>query len=59
MPFLNSNIKFIGIGGIKMKAEGLKSIEDINKLAVMGFVEIIKHLIFFNDLTIRVIHEIK
>ena len=56
---INSEIKFSGIGGEKMIRAGLKSMEDINKLSVMGFVEIIKHLQFFNNLTKRVINEIK
>ena len=54
----NSNIIFCGIGGKKMIDVGLKSIEEIQKMAVMGFVEIIRHLGFFHNLTNRVLDEI-
>ena len=56
---LNHHAEFTGIGGKKMVAAGLKSLEDIDKLAVMGFVEVIKHLSFFWKLTNRVLEEIK
>ena len=54
----NPNIKFSGIGGKKMTAYGLKSIENIEKLAVMGFIEIVWHLSFFWNLIKRVLAEI-
>ena len=40
----NSNIKFIGIGGENMISKGLQSIEKIEKLSVMGFIEVIRHI---------------
>ena len=48
---LNPHAKFRGIGGKKMIETGLKSLEDIDKLAIMGFVEVIMHLSFFKKLT--------
>ena len=54
----NPNIIFKGIGGSKMIDVGLESIEDIRKMAIMGFVEIIKHLSFFRNLTNKVLDEI-
>ena len=42
-----------------MECAGLRSLEDIDKLSVMGFVEVIKHLFFFKTLIDRVLHEIK
>ena len=39
---LAPEIEFRGIGGKKMIDAGLNSIENINKMAVMGFVEISK-----------------
>ena len=51
-------IEFRGIGGKKMIDVGLNSMEKIEKLAVMGFVEVIRHLGFFRDLSKRVLAEI-
>ena len=56
---MEPNATFAGIGGAKMTATGLKSLEDITKLAVIGFVEVIKHLSFFRKLAARVLEEIK
>ena len=44
---LNPLISFSGLGGPLMKQEGLVSLESINKLAVMGFGEVLKNLFFF------------
>ena len=54
----NSEIVFKGIGGKKMTNAGFSSIEEIDKMAVMGFVEVIKHLRFFRDVTLKVLEEI-
>lgn len=40
-------IRHIGIGGNRMQAEGLKPLFPFERFAVMGFVEVIKHLRFF------------
>ena len=53
------HIEFYGIGGRKMIDVGLQSMENIENLAIMGFVEVIKHLSFFRKLTDRVITTIK
>lgn len=42
--------KFIGIGGKYMIEEGLNSIIDINKIAVVGLWEVAKKLFFFKNL---------
>ena len=55
---LNPDAKFTGIGGKKMISAGLKSLEKIDNLSIMGFVEVIKHLAFFRKLTNRVLDEI-
>ena len=54
----NPNVKFSGIGGRKMIDEGLNSIENMEKMAVMGFMEVIRHLSFFHNLTKRVLNKI-
>ena len=55
----NSEIEFKGIGGEKMTNAGLNSIEEIDKMAVMGFIEVIRHLAFFRKLTNRVLAKIE
>tara|TARA_B100001029_G_scaffold96655_1_gene79369 strand:- start:2746 stop:3873 length:1128 start_codon:yes stop_codon:yes gene_type:complete len=52
------NINFRGIGGKKMINNGLVSIESIDNMAVMGFVEIIKHLTFFYNLMDKILIDI-
>ena len=54
----NPEIEFKGIGGKKMTNAGLSSIEEIDKMAVMGFVEVIKHLRYFRNVTMKVLEEI-
>lgn len=39
--------KHYGIGGFRMQAEGLTPLYPFERFAVMGFVEVIKHLLFF------------
>lgn len=36
--------KLVGIGGNRMKAAGVQLLEHVDSLAVMGFVEVIKHI---------------
>ena len=55
---INSNIHFRGLGGSLMSESGLKSLEDFNKLAVMGFLEVLKDLPFFLNLKKRIISDI-
>lgn len=38
------DVHFVGIGGERMKAEGFESLYDQEKLAVRGFVEVVKRL---------------
>jgi lipid-A-disaccharide synthase len=46
--------RLIGLGGARMEAEGVELLAKLEQLAVMGFVEVIRHLPFFRDLTNRV-----
>lgn len=42
-----SNARFVGHGGNKMAAAGVEIFEPADKLAVMGFTEVVKHLAYF------------
>lgn len=46
--------RLLGLGGARMQAEGVELLAGLNELAVMGFVEVIRHLPFFVDLRKRV-----
>jgi lipid-A-disaccharide synthase len=41
---MNENISFYGIGGDRMKAEGIHLTEHMNNMAFLGFAEVIRHL---------------
>lgn len=41
---VNSQLQFFGIGGDRMKKEGMELIYDIGKLSIMGFFEVLKNL---------------
>ena len=56
---IDSSIKFIGIGGKNMETYGLDSLAPINKMAIVGFVEVIKHLNFFKHVELDVLDSIK
>ncbi len=56
---LNKNVNFIGIGGDSMKNVGLESLFPIQKMAIVGFVEVIKHLKFFKEVEKTVLENIK
>lgn len=44
----DNNLSFHGIGGDKMRSEGMLLVEHINNMAYLGFVEVIKHLPHIN-----------
>lgn len=41
---IRDDIVWVGVGGSQMQAEGLTSVIDMSRLAVMGLVEVVKHL---------------
>ena len=55
----NQQIEFYGHGGDRMKKEGVQIIEHINKLAIVGFFEVIKHLPFMMNVMGKTINWIK
>lgn len=56
---LDSSLKIFGIGGDKMKAEEMELIYHIDKMAFLGFVEVIKHLPFIKKVQRELIDEVK
>ena len=55
----NHQIEFYGHGGDRMEKEGVQIIEHINKLAIVGFIEVIKHLPFMMSVMGKTINWIK
>ena len=55
---INDSIIFSGLGGIKMEQCGLSSLAPIQKLAVMGFWEVLKKYTFFLNLQKKVLNHI-
>jgi len=55
---LDSSLKIFGIGGNKMQAEGIELIYHIDKMAFLGFVEVIKHLPFIKKVQRDLISEV-
>ena len=47
---INPHIEIFGMGGKKMQAEGAEIIYDITNLAIVGFIEVIKHLVTFKKI---------
>jgi len=56
---LDSSLNFFGIGGDKMKAEGMELLYHINRMAFLGFVEVVKHLPFIKKVQRSLIEEVK
>ena len=44
LRYQNPNISFSGLGGPKMAKEGFSSLVSINRLAIMGFCEVLKNI---------------
>ncbi len=51
---LNKSLNIYGIGGDRMKSEGMDLVYHINKMAFLGFAEVVKHLPFIK----RVQHDL-
>ena len=59
MKKIDSSISFSGLGGKLMESEGLRSLSDINKMAVMGFWEVLKNLKFLKSVEKNVLNHLK
>ena len=55
----NKNISVYGIGGDKMKDAGMEIIYHINKMAFLGFVEVVKHIPFVKQVQRDLVNIIK
>jgi lipid-A-disaccharide synthase len=47
-------VRLVGLGGPDMEAQGVELLAGLDQLAVMGFVEVLRHLGFFRQLMARV-----
>lgn len=56
---MHGNLEFFGIGGEKMKMQGLESFADIKDISVVGFWEVAKKYSFFSKLLEKSKNEIK
>tara|TARA_Y100000996_G_scaffold366234_1_gene311417 strand:- start:467 stop:1570 length:1104 start_codon:yes stop_codon:yes gene_type:complete len=59
MLAIDKSINFVGLGGPKMEKLGLQSLAPMNKLAVMGFWEVAKKILFFLKLKKQVLQTIR
>ena len=56
---LKPHLNIVGIGGDKMNNEGIELIYHSDKLAFLGFVEVVKHLPFIRKVQNHLIEVIK
>lgn len=56
---LDNEIKLFGIGGDRMKEAGVELMYHINKMAFMGFAEVIKHLPFIRKVKSDILREVE
>ena len=56
---LNPNSSFMGHGGDRMRNEGMRIIEHVDNLAIMGFAEVLRHLPRMNKIMRSTVSAIK
>jgi len=56
---INNDINVTGIGGDRMKAEGMELIYHIDRMAFLGFAEVIKHLPFIKKVQNKILELVK
>ncbi len=54
---LDKDISVFGIGGNKMKAEGMETLYHINQVSFLGLVEVLKHIPFMQKVKARLVAE--
>lgn len=59
LKILDDKINPFGIGGDKMKEAGVEIIYHLNKMAFMGFAEVVKHLPFIRKVKSDILNEVK
>lgn len=55
---IDSEISIIGIGGNKMKAQGMEQLFHINQMAFLGFAEVVKHIPFIRKVQEKILAEV-
>lgn len=59
LKLLDNELQFFGIGGEKMKQAGVDIICHLNKMAFMGFAEVVKHLPFIRRVKNDILNEVE
>ncbi|MCW8803392.1 MAG: lipid-A-disaccharide synthase [Ignavibacteriaceae bacterium] len=59
LKVLNPALKIFGIGGDRMKSEGMESLYHTDQMAFLGFVEVVKHLPFIRKVQKKLIDVIR
>jgi lipid-A-disaccharide synthase len=59
LKLINSSISYYGIGGNRMKAEGMHIAEHLDNMAFMGFVEVVKHLPYIKEVRRNILDIVK
>lgn len=55
---LDNDISITGIGGNKMKAQGMELLFHINQMAFLGFAEVVKHIPFIRKVQEKILDEV-
>lgn len=56
---IDNSVAVVGIGGDRMIKEGMEVLYHINKMAFLGFIEVIKHIPFIRKVQNEIIEEVK
>ncbi|MGE5410781.1 MAG: lipid-A-disaccharide synthase [Clostridiales bacterium] len=55
---IDPSVKFIGIGGNKMRSQGMELLFHINQMAFLGFAEVLRHIPFIKKVQNLIIREV-